>query len=190
MGTALPAFQALRQHHPRDSKGGRNPWTWIFLLVDAMFADGQLALGSEQPCRQDGFRLQQCGPERDRVYEKLAHEPKGLLHIPPHLLKHAHARKIPSSYVATKHCVSSYDTRTTEFFGWTAHGRCPKTGSTETVRLNPLDVDIWEIPACYDRRRAPRALTKDDDNERQMRTVRPSGAFPLLRFTRLSGRST
>jgi len=64
-------LQALRRHDPEESKGGREPRTRIFPLVDAMFADSQLALGGKEPRRQDGSGLHQCQEEAERISGKL-----------------------------------------------------------------------------------------------------------------------
>ena len=86
MRAVLPSVQELGKHDPQEAKACREPWARIFLL-DATLADNQLTFHCEKPRRQHCSWLQQCHQEHDRISEDLAHEQKGLMGIPPHILK-------------------------------------------------------------------------------------------------------
>ena len=48
------------EHDPQETETRCEPRVGIFLLLDAMLTDSQLAFDRQQPRGQDGFWLQQC----------------------------------------------------------------------------------------------------------------------------------
>ena len=94
VGAVLPCLQELGQQDPQEAGTWREPWAWILLFLDAMLANGQLALYRQKPRGQHYFRLHHCQEEGDDIFEKLTDELKGLMGVPDQVLKGAHARKI------------------------------------------------------------------------------------------------
>jgi hypothetical protein len=70
------------------------PRAWVFLFLDAVLADSQLAFDREKPRRYGCPRLQQGQEERDGISGKL---PDGLNNsgsMPQQILKDVHGRRI------------------------------------------------------------------------------------------------
>ncbi len=82
MGAVLPCGEEFGQDHPQHPEACREPWAWIFLFLDAVLADSQLAFDRQKPRRQDGFGLYQCQEETEGISEELAGELKDLMRVP------------------------------------------------------------------------------------------------------------
>ena len=63
---------------PEEPEGWCESWLWLFLLVDAVFQHGQLAFGSEEPCRKPRSWVCQGSDECPRIPVRLMNSPKGI----------------------------------------------------------------------------------------------------------------
>ena len=121
VGSYAPRYVTIRYYSYtiRDGKSRTEIGQWLVELSSMLPAKSAGAGG--QPERL-WVAAVPTGP-RLHILRDLANEPKGLMGIPPHVLKYAHARRIVGLCVTIKVSVCPYGTSRSELFGWTGATR-------------------------------------------------------------------